>query len=75
MKKVELNVVVEKGDKYLVGFVPELPGCHTQGETLDELMENMKEAVELYLEVSGKDALSVIPKLMGIQRLEVEIAN
>ncbi len=33
-----------------VGFVPSLPGCHSQEETIDELMNNMKEAIELYLE-------------------------
>ena len=30
--------------------VPVLPGCHTQGETLDEAMANAKEAIEVYLE-------------------------
>ncbi len=29
---------------------PQLPGCYTQGETVDELMQNMKDAVALYLE-------------------------
>ena len=33
-----------------VVFVPALPGCHTQGETLKEAEENAKEAIELYLE-------------------------
>ncbi len=32
---------------------PQLPGCYTQGETVDELMQNMKEAVALYLEDPG----------------------
>lgn len=31
-------------------FVPALPGCHTQGETLDEALENVKDAIRLYLE-------------------------
>ncbi len=30
--------------------VPSLPGCHTQGDTLEEAEKNIKEAVELYLE-------------------------
>ena len=30
--------------------VPALPGCHTQGETLEEAERNVKEAIELYLE-------------------------
>jgi len=46
-------VVIEKDeDGYYVASVPELPGCHTQAKTLDELMERVRESVELYLEVS-----------------------
>jgi len=33
-----------------VAFVPALPGCHTQGETLEETGHNVKEAVTVYLE-------------------------
>jgi predicted RNase H-like HicB family nuclease len=33
-----------------VAFVPVLPGCHTQGETLEETELNVKEAIALYLE-------------------------
>ncbi len=33
-----------------VAFVPALPGCHTQGETLDETERNVKEAIALYVE-------------------------
>jgi predicted RNase H-like HicB family nuclease len=31
-------------------FCPALPGCHSQGDSLDEAMANIKEAMELYLE-------------------------
>ncbi len=33
-----------------VARVPALPGCHTQGETLEEAEKNAKEAIELYIE-------------------------
>jgi predicted RNase H-like HicB family nuclease len=33
-----------------VAFVPALPGCHTQGENLEETERNVKEAIALYLE-------------------------
>ncbi len=33
-----------------VAFVPSLPGCHTQGDTLEETERNVKEAIALYLE-------------------------
>lgn len=54
MKKT-YTIVVEKGlDGYYVGEVPELPGCYSQAKTTKELMTNIKEAIELYLE-SVKD--------------------
>ena len=50
MKRREFTVVIEEGeDGYLVATVPKLKGCHTQGETLDELIKNIKEAIQLCL--------------------------
>ena len=44
------NVIVEQGtDGYLISSVIELPGCHTQAKTYDELFVRTKEAIELYL--------------------------
>ena len=44
------NIVVEQGeDGYLISEVVELPGCHTQAKTYDELIERTKEAILLYL--------------------------
>ena len=53
-KKIQnFTVVIEKdGDGYYVGYVPSIRGCHTQGKTLDELMKNIKEAIELCLFVN-----------------------
>jgi predicted RNase H-like HicB family nuclease len=44
-----------------VAFVPALPGCHTQGETLEETERNVKEAIAVYLEslVAHGDAIRV----------------
>jgi len=36
-------------------WVPTLPGCASQGESFEEALENIKEAIELYLEDSGKN--------------------
>ncbi|MEA5575335.1 type II toxin-antitoxin system HicB family antitoxin [Anabaena sp. UHCC 0451] len=48
----EFNVIIERdGDGYLVGYIPSISGCHTQAKSLDELMERIKEAIELCLEV------------------------
>ena len=45
------------------GECPELPGCYSQGETIDELMEHMKEAVELYLDESEPIEISCVKEI------------
>ena len=60
-------------DGIYVGRVPELKGCLSQGDTIDELMKNIKEAIELCLEVE-KDKKKTIDenlKFVGIQQVEV----
>lgn len=47
----DFNVIIEKGeDEFYISEVIELPGCHTQGRTLDELMERTREAISLYFQ-------------------------
>jgi predicted RNase H-like HicB family nuclease len=48
---VNYRVIIEKDeDGVLVGRVPDLPGCATEGKTRVELMKNLKEAIQAYLE-------------------------
>ena len=45
----KFNIIVEEGnDGYLISDVVELPGCHTQAKTYDELIRRTKEAIFLY---------------------------
>ena len=44
-------VIYEKGDRNWGAIVPDLPGCVSIGDTLEEVQENVKEAIALYLEV------------------------
>jgi predicted RNase H-like HicB family nuclease len=56
--------------KLYVGFVPGIPGAHTQGKSLDELQKNLKEVLELCLEeyrTVGED----LPRFIGLQQIEV----
>ncbi|MEX2215716.1 MAG: type II toxin-antitoxin system HicB family antitoxin [Phycisphaeraceae bacterium] len=46
----KVSVIIEKDEHGYYAFAPELDGCQTQGDTLEEVMANMREAVELYLE-------------------------
>lgn len=51
----EYTVIVEQGDDgMLIGTVPSVPGCFTQGKDLDELMENVREVLLLCLEELGE---------------------
>ena len=75
MAEREFYVLIEKGeDGYLIADVPELPGCHTQGETKEELLANIKEAIELYLEVQDEGCLSESPpKIVSVEKIKIGI--
>lgn len=65
------NVVVERDSEgFFVATVPALPGCHTQAQSLDQLMERVQEAIALYLEVEGDAAREL--DFVGVQRVCVE---
>jgi predicted RNase H-like HicB family nuclease len=44
------SVVIEKDENGFYAWCPELKGCQSQGNTLEEAIANIKEAIELYLE-------------------------
>ncbi|MEA3199029.1 MAG: hypothetical protein QOE90_457 [Thermoplasmata archaeon] len=55
------DVLIEPGeDSGYVARVPALPGCHTQGATLDEVLANIQEAIALYLDVEGSPATRLV---------------
>jgi predicted RNase H-like HicB family nuclease len=54
----KFNVVIEPGeDEWFVVTVPGLPGCITQGKTIEEATENVKEAIEAYLEANQNNQI------------------
>jgi predicted RNase H-like HicB family nuclease len=66
------TILVEQDeDGVLVGSAVELPGCHTQANTYDELFSRMKEAIELYREVQDTEELVHQNRFLGIQQIEV----
>ena len=50
--EMALTAVFKKVPEGYIGYVEELPGANTQGATLDEARENLREAVELVLEAN-----------------------
>jgi len=65
----EFTVIIERDEEgFFVGTVPSLKGCHTQAHSLDELMERIKEAIQLSLEVQGETASEPL-QLVGVQKV------
>ena len=75
MKTSTITAYIEKDAEtgLFVGIVPDIPGAHTQGETLDELYKNLKEVIELCLEEMDQDEINSLPQFVGIQNIEVAV--
>ena len=56
--------ITKDEDGFFIGNIPSLPGCHSQGRTLEELNENMKEAIELFDESESVEFL-------GLQKIAI----
>lgn len=67
-------VVVEKGDTSWGAHVPDLPGCAAVGETKDEVLRLIREAIELHIEALKEDGLTVPPPSSEGEFVEVEAA-
>jgi predicted RNase H-like HicB family nuclease len=66
----DYNVVIERDSEgYYVASVPSLPGCHTQARSLDELMERIREAIELCLEVAQEEVESL--DFLGVRKVSI----
>ncbi|HXF69148.1 MAG TPA: type II toxin-antitoxin system HicB family antitoxin [Thermoflexus sp.] len=63
----EFYVIIERDeDGYYVGEVPQLRACYSQGKTLDELMANIREVIELCLE-EGEEEYRL--EFVGLQKV------
>ena len=58
--KNQFTAVFEKSDDWWIAYVEELPGANTQGSTLEEARENLKDAVAMVLEANRELAEQVI---------------
>jgi len=57
----QFTAIFEKGEKYYIGYCPEVPGANGQGATLEECRESLKEAIQLVLQDRLEDALLSAP--------------
>ncbi|HYA43279.1 MAG TPA: type II toxin-antitoxin system HicB family antitoxin [Syntrophobacteraceae bacterium] len=66
------NVIIERDrEGYYIASVPSLRGCHTQAKSLDELIFRVNEAIELCLEVEGKEVEPL--EFVGVQQVSIEV--
>lgn len=69
MKSKEFYVVIERDeDGIYVGEVPQLKACYSQGETIDELMQNIREVIAMCLEELEDETTT---EFIGIQKVVV----
>ena len=73
---MQFNAIIEKDDFGYFAFVPNLKGCVSQGDTMEEALRNIKEAIELYIETLEPDELSPLLKQdYFIAPVEINIAH
>jgi predicted RNase H-like HicB family nuclease len=71
---LKLSTVVEKDDSGYIAYCPELKGCMSQGNSHDEALNNLKEAIDLYLETLSEDELKlVLSKEIHISYYDVKV--
>jgi predicted RNase H-like HicB family nuclease len=69
MKTFTAIVERDSETKLYIGYVPGFPGAHSQGETLDELQENLREVIEMLLE---DEELVFETEFVGTQQIVVQ---
>ncbi|MEH2304203.1 type II toxin-antitoxin system HicB family antitoxin [Nostoc sp.] len=71
----KVSIVIEKDEYGYYAYCPELLGCQSQGDSLEEVQANIKEAVELYIEtLSNSEKQALQNKEIFTITLEVKVA-
>lgn len=74
MKNFRFIVVVEKNENGYLAFCPELQGCYTQGDTYEEALKNIKDAMKLHIEdrlATGE--IIKQPEMTSLTQIEVAV--
>lgn len=74
MKKTyRFSIVIEKDEEGYFAFCPELQGCYTQGDTYEEVLENIKDAIRLHVN-DRLDNGGEVPQAQSISLTSLEVA-
>ena len=71
---MKYTIVLEKGESSFGAFVPDLPGCIAAGETPQETLQLIKEAIEFHIEGLKADKQEIPPPQCNIAQVEVNVA-
>jgi len=73
---MHINAIIEHDEDGFFAYVPSMKGCVSQGDTLEEALANIKEAIELYLEDIGTaEKNAILKKSYVIAPIEIAEAN
>jgi predicted RNase H-like HicB family nuclease len=74
MKNYRFSVVIEQDKEGYFAFCPELQGCYTQGESYEEALENIRDAIRLHVEdrLEGGEELPYV-EFISLTSLEVAV--
>ncbi|WP_222620697.1 type II toxin-antitoxin system HicB family antitoxin [Sphaerospermopsis sp. LEGE 00249] len=73
MKNKEFYVVIKRDeDGMYIGEVPQLKACYSQGETIDELITNIKEVIEMCLEELEEESIT---EFIGVSKVVLSSLN
>ena len=72
MKTFTAYIEFDPETKLYVGVIPNVPGAHSQGATLDELKVNLQEVLELCVSEMG-ESLDELPRFVGVQQFDIAV--
>ncbi len=74
MSAYKISVVVEKDKEGYYAYCPDFQGCYTQGDTYEEVIENIRDAVKLHIEdrLESKEKVPDM-ELINVTSLEVTV--
>jgi predicted RNase H-like HicB family nuclease len=71
----KVNVIFTEDEHGYYVYCPELPGCHTQGDTFEEAKANIREALDLYLETMSREEIAdALNKDIFTTTMDVKVA-
>jgi predicted RNase H-like HicB family nuclease len=64
-------IVIEHGKANLSAYVPDLPGCIATGQTVAQVVRNMREAIELHLDAIREDGLPIPEPNSSVEYVDI----